>query len=270
MATKIIKAWIDGSIQEIEVEEMTSPEQPLSYEDRLGELEDKPVITDGNLLVGNGTEELEEMTPEEVLSHINGASVATMTTEEYEELEESNANTLYVLTDSDDRPDWSQTDETADDYIKNKPDVSSMVEDLNARIDETNESILQFSATDDGFGNVVLLFEKPVFEKPVKLINFYIEGNEFSIQDGATWSEFVSSNPTILCQVCGTYADFYIIDDEICIYGNSDDCGCSGCGAGEYMYVYLDEDWEQGGIIAISANETIFENINYSIEGWGG
>lgn len=104
MATKIIKAWIDGAIQEIEVEDITSPEQPLSYEERLDALEDKPVITDGNLLVGNGTEELEEMTPEEVLSHINGASVATLTSAEYEALsdDESNANILYVLTDTDD------------------------------------------------------------------------------------------------------------------------------------------------------------------------
>lgn len=105
MATKIIKAWINGAIQEIEVEEMTSPAQPLSVEERVNKLEDKHevVFTDGNLLVGNGTEELEEMTPEEVLSHINGASVRTMTTAEYEALEESetNANTLYMLTDSE-------------------------------------------------------------------------------------------------------------------------------------------------------------------------
>lgn len=103
MATKIIKAFINGAIQEIEVEEIVSPEQPLSYEDRLNELEDKPIITDGNLLVGNGTEELEEMTPEEALSHINGASVMTLTTKEYEALSDNeiNANTLYAVTDSE-------------------------------------------------------------------------------------------------------------------------------------------------------------------------
>lgn len=35
MATKIIKAWIDGAIQNIEVEDMISPEQGASIEDRL-------------------------------------------------------------------------------------------------------------------------------------------------------------------------------------------------------------------------------------------
>lgn len=101
MATKLIKAWIDGAVQEIEVEDLTSPEQGLSYEDRLVELEDKPIVTDGNLLVGNGTTELEEITPEEALSHINGASVTTLTTAEYEALEATNANTLYMITDAE-------------------------------------------------------------------------------------------------------------------------------------------------------------------------
>ena len=103
MATKIIKAWIDGTIQEIEVEDIAISDMPLSPEERLDILEDKPIITDGNFLVGNGTEDLEEMTPEEVLSHINGASVMTMTSDEYEALgdDEVNANTLYVLTDAE-------------------------------------------------------------------------------------------------------------------------------------------------------------------------
>ena len=39
MATKIIKAWIDGAVQEIEVEDIVSPEQPLSYDERLDALE---------------------------------------------------------------------------------------------------------------------------------------------------------------------------------------------------------------------------------------
>ena len=101
MATKIIKAWINGSIQEIEVEDIVSPEQPLSVEERLDILEDKPIITDGNFLVGNGTKDMEEISPDEVLEHINGATIVTMTTEEYEALEETNANALYMLTDSE-------------------------------------------------------------------------------------------------------------------------------------------------------------------------
>ena len=44
-----------------------------------------------------------ELTPEEVLSHINGASVTTLTTDEYESLtsDQINANTLYMLTDAE-------------------------------------------------------------------------------------------------------------------------------------------------------------------------
>lgn len=39
MATKIIKAWINGAVQEIEVEEMNSPVQAPSIEDRLSAIE---------------------------------------------------------------------------------------------------------------------------------------------------------------------------------------------------------------------------------------
>ncbi len=45
MATKIIKAWIDGSVQEIEVEDIISPEQGLSIEERLGILEARPTTS---------------------------------------------------------------------------------------------------------------------------------------------------------------------------------------------------------------------------------
>lgn len=105
MATKFIKAWVDGAIQEIEVEDIVSPELPLSVEERVDILEGKHdfIVAEGNLLVGSGTEEMYEMTPEDVLSHINGASVMTLTTDEFEALtdEEVNANTLYMLTDSE-------------------------------------------------------------------------------------------------------------------------------------------------------------------------
>lgn len=39
MATKIIKAWINGAIQNIEVEDIISPEQEPALEDRLAALE---------------------------------------------------------------------------------------------------------------------------------------------------------------------------------------------------------------------------------------
>lgn len=145
MATKIIKAWIDGAIQNIEVEEMTSPEQPLSVEERVDTLEGKHevAISKGSMLVGDGTPELKEITPSEVLEHINAMGFATTTEEEYDALykDDYNTNVLYMLTDGDDRADWSQTDETAVNYIKNKPDIDGIVDELNIRIDETNESI---------------------------------------------------------------------------------------------------------------------------------
>lgn len=58
-------------------------------------------ITSGSFLVGNGTGSMIEKTPAEVLDLINGANVRTMTTAEYNALEEVNANTLYALTDSE-------------------------------------------------------------------------------------------------------------------------------------------------------------------------
>lgn len=105
MSTKIIKAWINGAVQEIEVEDITSPAQPLSIDERVEKLEDKHevVVADGNFLIGNGTEKMEEITPDEVLSHINGASVTTLTTAAYESLtsDQINANTLYMITDAE-------------------------------------------------------------------------------------------------------------------------------------------------------------------------
>lgn len=62
----------------------------------------KTTVTSGNFLVGNGTNALQEKTPSEVLSMINGASVAAMTTAEYNALSARDANTLYMLTDAED------------------------------------------------------------------------------------------------------------------------------------------------------------------------
>lgn len=104
MSTKIIKALVDGVIQNIEVEDITSPAQMPSYDERIDVLEDKHevVITEGNLLVGDGTPEPKEMTPSEVLEHINGSNFLPLSTSEYEALGDNfNANTLYMLTDGD-------------------------------------------------------------------------------------------------------------------------------------------------------------------------
>lgn len=60
-------------------------------------------VAAGNFLVGNGFDKMIEKTPAEVLSLINGASVRSMTTAEYNALgaNEINANTLYMLTDGE-------------------------------------------------------------------------------------------------------------------------------------------------------------------------
>jgi hypothetical protein len=51
MATKIIKAWIDGAVQEIEVEDMTSPELAPTIDNRLESLESSvPRIAEVTLL----------------------------------------------------------------------------------------------------------------------------------------------------------------------------------------------------------------------------
>lgn len=168
MATKIIKALVDGVVQNIEVEATTSPEQMLSPEERLDTLEDKHevVFTDGNILVGDGTTELKEMTPEETLSHINGVSIKTMTTEEYKNMEdsESNANTLYMLTDAEEeivQPDLSQNDPTQPDYVKNR----THYEEVNATNvlefdgDYTGKEVIEVTFN-DGVGDTTAKFVK--------------------------------------------------------------------------------------------------------------
>ena len=50
MATKIIKAWIDGAVQEIEVEDIVSPEQELSIDERLDALEKSTSVSTVTLL----------------------------------------------------------------------------------------------------------------------------------------------------------------------------------------------------------------------------
>lgn len=82
---------------------MLRPDWAETNEKSSAYIENKPTASDGNFLVGDNKGSLVEMTPDEVLSHINGASVTTMTSEEFEALsdDEVNANTLYLLTDSE-------------------------------------------------------------------------------------------------------------------------------------------------------------------------
>ncbi len=83
---------------------MLRPDWAETNEKSSAYIVNKPTADDGNFLVGDGKGNLKEMTPEEVLSHINGASVMTLTTAEYEALtpEEINANILYIITDAED------------------------------------------------------------------------------------------------------------------------------------------------------------------------
>lgn len=53
MSTKLIKAWIDGAIQEIEVEDMVSPEMEPSIEERVSALENKQTIITSTTLLAD-------------------------------------------------------------------------------------------------------------------------------------------------------------------------------------------------------------------------
>lgn len=58
MATKIIKAWIDGAVQDIEVKDMTSSDLTITIDDRLETLENKvPRVSEVTLLASGWTGE---------------------------------------------------------------------------------------------------------------------------------------------------------------------------------------------------------------------
>lgn len=208
MATKIIKALIDGVVQEIEVEDIISPEQPLSPEERLDILEDKHevVVADGNLLVGNGTEELEEMTPEEVLSHINGVSVATMTTAEYEAMgdDESNANTLYVLTDDEDDEYYTavEIDEKVEeintsisgkaDALHTHDDRYYTVDEVDGKLESKSDITHNHDVDYDAFGSAEVALDS---------------AKEYSDDNLAVAKSYADTNNVITLETANTYTD---------------------------------------------------------------
>lgn len=55
MATKTIKAWVNGAVQNIEVEDIVSDPQPLDYEERLEALEKATSISTITLLADSWT-----------------------------------------------------------------------------------------------------------------------------------------------------------------------------------------------------------------------
>lgn len=72
MATKIIKAWIDGAVQEIEIEDVTSPEFAPSIDKRLENLEHSvPRISEVTLLANKW---LGDSSPYSQVVEIEGAT----------------------------------------------------------------------------------------------------------------------------------------------------------------------------------------------------
>lgn len=187
MATKIIKAFINGAIQEIEIEEMTSPAQGLSYEDRLLDLEDKPIIADGNFLVGNGTEEMEEISPDEVLSHINGASVTALTTDEYESLtdDQIDANTLYMITDVE------------EEWIKGDDGLSAYEVAVKNGFEGTEQEWLDSLNITDEVQSVISAFDFNVnlFDKSTATAGCYIDGTEIKSNEAYCLSDYIEIKP---------------------------------------------------------------------------
>lgn len=55
MSTKVIKAWVGGGVQNIEVQNIVSDQQPLSYEERLEALEKATTISTITLLADSWT-----------------------------------------------------------------------------------------------------------------------------------------------------------------------------------------------------------------------
>lgn len=176
MSTKRITAWIDGAVQEIEVEDIVSGEQNPSIEDRLVELEDKPIITDGNFLVGKGTVEPEEVTPEQVLDLISGAKIVYTTEEEFDGLLESeavNANYIYVPTDAEEKV-----------YVQT---VNGAAPDENGNVEVTFEG----------------LPDKPFYDNATTIISYIAdENNEFNVSDeGAGYSLYFMSETLLSSDV---------------------------------------------------------------------
>lgn len=198
MATKIIKAWINGAVQEIEVEDITSPAQPLSVDERVEKLEDKHkvIIADGNFLVGNGTEEMEEITPDEVLSHINGASVTTLTTEAYESLtsDQINANTLYMITDAEEEVQYIAQDTAPDDTSVLWVDTSDDTSDFEQISIDTSLSISGYAADAKAVGDA-LEEKQPKGNYLTEVPSEYVTEEELSAKGYLTG--YTETDPTV-------------------------------------------------------------------------
>lgn len=74
MATKIIKAWVNGGVQNIEVEDIVSDPQPLGYDERLEALEKATTISTVTLLADSW---VGSVAPYSQVVTINGVTVNT-------------------------------------------------------------------------------------------------------------------------------------------------------------------------------------------------
>lgn len=150
--------------------------------------------------------------------------VESLTTAEYEALAVKDPNTLYVLTDVEDvivQPDWNQNDETAADYVKNKPG-GYIQYDFVEYMSETTVTI----TSDGGSAQIsdILVASDSIVKVTFDGVDYYGTGKEdlsrmITMEDGAPFKFTRSRN--------GLEYTYYIVCDE----------------AGEHTFtIYLQEE----------------------------
>lgn len=240
MATKIIKALVNGVVQNIEVEDITSPNQPLSVDERVDILENKHkvVITDGNMLVGNGTSELKEMAPNEVLEHINGSSIELLTKEEFENLgDDFNANILYLQSDGD----------NVDIYIDNNEPANA--EEGSLWIDLSADGTI---SNGDGSSGIYIQNEEPT-----------------NAEDGSLWVDLDADGSTSTSNGNGSSGGSVNLDTTLTKSGYAADAKAVGD-----KFIEFEQKINSGVTVSDDGNgnitfDTITSNISVEDDGYG-